>query len=85
MKEPQETQVQSLGWEGSLEEGMATHSSTLQRRIPWTEEPGGLPFKASHRVAHDQSDLAHMYTYIPSFSDVLPLSVTTEHGAEFPA
>ena len=34
--------VQSLGWEDSLEEGMATHSSILTWRIPWTEEPGGL-------------------------------------------
>ena len=38
----QETQVQSLGWEDPLEEGMATHSSILAWRIPWTEEPGGL-------------------------------------------
>ena len=38
----QETQVQSLGWEDPLEKRMATHSSTLDRRIPWTEEPGGL-------------------------------------------
>ena len=38
----QETWVQSLGWEGPLEEGMATHSSILAWRIPWTEEPGGL-------------------------------------------
>ena len=38
----QETQVQSLGWEDSLEKGMATHSSILAWRIPWTEEPGGL-------------------------------------------
>jgi len=37
-----ETGVQSLGQEDSLEEGMATHSSTLAWRIPWTEEPGGL-------------------------------------------
>ena len=37
-----ETQVQSLGWEDPLEEGMATHSSILPWRIPWTEEPGGL-------------------------------------------
>ena len=35
-----ETQVQSLGWEDPLEEGMATHSSILAWRIPWTEEPG---------------------------------------------
>ena len=38
----QETQVRSLGWEDALEEGMATHSSTLAWRIPWPEEPGGL-------------------------------------------
>ena len=37
-----ETWVQSLGWEDLLEEGMATHSSLLAWRIPWTEEPGGL-------------------------------------------
>ena len=36
----QETWVQSLGWEDPLEEGMATHSSILAWKIPWTEEPG---------------------------------------------
>ena len=38
----QETWVRSLGWEDPLEEGMATHSSVLAWRSPWTEEPGGL-------------------------------------------
>ena len=38
----QETQVQPLCWEDPLEKGMATHSSILAWRIPWTEEPGGL-------------------------------------------
>ena len=38
----QEIWVQSLGWEDPLEKGMATHSSILGWRIPWTEEPGGL-------------------------------------------
>ena len=38
----QETWVQSLGWEDSLEKGMATHTSTLAWRIPWTEKPGRL-------------------------------------------
>ena len=38
----QETRVQSLGQEDSLEKGMATHFSVLAWRIPWTEEPGGL-------------------------------------------
>ena len=37
---------------------MATHSSTLAWRIPWTEEPGGLPSMGSHRVGHDWCDLA---------------------------
>ena len=38
----QETWVRSLGREDPLEKGMATHSSLLAWRIPWTEEPGGL-------------------------------------------
>ena len=41
----QETQVQPLGWEDPLDNGMATHSSILAWRIPWTEEPGGLESK----------------------------------------
>ena len=49
----QETQVGSLGWEESLEKGMATHSSGLAWRIPWTGEPGGLQFMGSQRVGHD--------------------------------
>ena len=46
----QETWVQSLGWEGPLEEGMAIHSSILAWRLPWTEEPGGLQSMGSQRV-----------------------------------
>ena len=38
----QETRVQSLGWEDPLEKGMATHSSILAWKIPWTGEAGGL-------------------------------------------
>ena len=45
--------VPSLGWEGPLEEGMATHSGILAWRIPWTEEPGGLQSMGSHRVGHN--------------------------------
>ena len=41
------------GWEDLLEEGMATHSSVLAWRIPWTEEPGGLQSMGSQRVRHD--------------------------------
>ena len=46
----QETQVQSLGQEDLLEEGMATRSSLFAWRIPWTEEPGRLQFIGLHRV-----------------------------------
>ena len=49
----QETQVQSLGWEDPLEEGMAAHSSILAWRIRWTEEPGGLKSMGSQSVRHD--------------------------------
>ena len=49
----QETWVQSLGWEDLLEKEMATHSSILAWRMPWTEEPGGLQSMGSQRVGHD--------------------------------
>ena len=49
----QESLVQSLGWEDPLEEGMATHSSILAWRIPWTEEPVELQSMRSQRVEHD--------------------------------
>ena len=48
-----ETQVQSLGREDPLEKEMATHSSTLAWKIPWTEEPGRLQSMGSQRVGHD--------------------------------
>ena len=49
----QETQVLSLGLEDPLEKEMATHSSTLAWKIPWTKEPGGLQSMGSQRVGHD--------------------------------
>ena len=48
-----ETQVRSLGWEDPLEKGMATHSSILAWRIPWTEEPGRLQSMGSPRVRQE--------------------------------
>ena len=48
-----ETRVRSLGWQDLLEKEMATHSSILAWRIPWTEEPGGLQSMESQRVGHD--------------------------------
>ena len=50
----QETQVLSLGWEDLLEVGMATPSSILAWRIPWTEAPGGLQSMGLQRVGHDR-------------------------------
>ena len=51
----QETQVRSLGQADPLEKGMATHSSSLAWKIPWTEEPSGLQSMVSQRVGHDLS------------------------------
>ena len=48
-----ETWVQSLGWEDSLEKGVATHASILAWRIPWTEEPGGLQSMGWRRVGRN--------------------------------
>ena len=45
--------VRSLGWGDLLEEGMATHSSILSWKLPWTKEPGGLQSMGSQRVGHD--------------------------------
>ena len=50
MQETQETWVQSLGWEDPLEEEIATHSSDIAWKIPWTEQPGGLQSMGSQRV-----------------------------------
>ena len=58
----QEIWVQSLGQEDPLEDGMATHSSVLAWRIPWTEEPGGLQSIGSQIAGHDWSDWAQHST-----------------------
>ena len=53
MPDTQETPVRSLGWEESLQEGMAARSSFLAWKIPWTEEPGRLQSMGSQRVGRD--------------------------------
>ena len=58
----QETWFQPLDWEDPLEEGMATHSSILAWRIPWTEEPEELLSIGSQRVRHNWSNLPFMYS-----------------------
>ena len=57
MQETEETWVQFLGWEDPLEEEMATHSSILAWRIPWTEEPGGVQCIGSQRVGTEANPL----------------------------
>ena len=47
--------VRSLGWEDSLEQEIATHSSILAWKIPWTEEPGRLQFLGLQRTGHDRA------------------------------
>ena len=59
----QKTQVGSLGQEDPLEKRMATLSSTLAWRIPWTEEPGGLQSMGSHSVRHDWVANTFIFTF----------------------
>ena len=68
--------VRSLGWEDTLEKGMATHSSILAWRIPWTEEPGRLQSMGSHRVGHNWNDLPHRHSHVIR----LIISFATEDG-----
>ena len=56
-----ETQVWFLSWEDSLEKGIATHSSILAWRIPWTEEPGGLQSMRSQRVRPNWATDTHVF------------------------
>ena len=63
-QEVQETELRSLGWEDPLEKGMASHSSILAWRSPWTEEPGGLQSMGSQRVRHNWATIIS-FTFIP--------------------
>ena len=66
----QDTWVQSLGQEALLEKELATHSSTLFWKIPWTEEPGMLQSMGSPRVRHDWStSLSFFLIYFPQYSN----------------
>ena len=62
VQETQEMRFQALGWEDPLKEEMATYSSILAWRIPWTEEPGGLLSMRSQIVRHTWP-CTHTYTY----------------------
>ena len=62
MQETQETWVQFLDWEDSLEQKMATHSNILAWKVPWTEEPDMLQSMGSQRIGHDGAT-EHAYAY----------------------
>ena len=62
----QETRVQSLGWEDPREKEMATHSSILVWKIPWTEEPARLQSMGSQRVGHDWVTSLFTFTVLHS-------------------
>ena len=70
----QETWVWSPGWEDPLEKGMATHSSILAWRIPWTEKPGGLQSMGSQRIRHDWATNTHAHTHTNSIYVSIPIS-----------
>ena len=73
IQQMQEMWVQFPGWKDPLEEGLATHSSILAWRIPWTEGPHRLPSTGSQRVRHDWNYWAHAQ-YYPSLSATKILS-----------
>ena len=93
VKKPQELQAQSLGQNDPLEKEMATHSSILARRIPWTEEPGGLWSMGLQRVGHNLATkqvchcrghtfqlwfVSHLFYYLPYHTlFLLPFSPPT--------
>ena len=64
IQEPQEPQVFSLGWEGSLEESKATHSSILAMRISWPEEPGWATVLRGHKESDITEVTKHAHTCV---------------------
>ena len=78
MQKPQEMQVQTLGGEDPLEEQMATHSSNLAWRIPWSEETGGLHSMGSQRVRHNWVTVHAHKCQLESKDSMLGQQETTE-------
>ena len=78
----QEIWIQSLGWEYPLEEGMATHPSSLAWRIPWTEEPGGLQSmgcKSQTRLTWAESDMPERLSTHTKFMLSLTNNIVCSH------
>ena len=66
----QETWLRSLGWEDPLEKDMATHSSILAWRIPWTEEPGGLQSMGLQELGTTEKLSTHTHTHAHTHSGI---------------
>ena len=80
----QETWVWSLGWEDALEKGIATHSSILTWRIPWTEEPGGfLQSMGSQRVGHDWETNKWLTMSYGKYMHMLLIEVHAKYSGKF--
>ena len=77
----QETWVRSLGQEDPLKKGMATHSSILAWRIPWTEEHCGLPSMGSQRIGHDWATSTFTFWKRTTCCQILecPMRQTSHH------
>ena len=82
----QETWVRSLGWEDPLEKEMATHSSILAWRIPWTEKPCGLQSMGSQRIGHDwaSNTILLQRFFSPKTVCPQPLCIFSELSHPFP-
>ena len=82
----QETRVWSLGQEDPLEKHMATHSSILAWRIPWTEEPGRLQSMGLQRVRHNWAlSTIFFHTFLPLMSHFTTLSIISFHFSACPS
>ena len=81
----QKTQVRSLGWVDSLEEEMATHSSILAKKIPWTEEPDGLQSVGSQSmVGHGRAVVVVLLRFFPPHPHVQKRRTCPRVGASRP-
>ena len=80
MQETQEAQVWSLGWEDSLEKGMATHSSIRAWTIPWIEEPGELHSMGLQGAGHDWSTNTYLLTLIKEIFEKMSSFPIPERG-----
>ena len=84
VQETQEAWVWSLGWEDPLEEEMATHSSVLAWRIPWTQKPGGLYSPWGHRVRHDSARTHHAPSILRNKKWQMKLKFLPENSLPIP-